>query len=234
MALLDVHEVHAGYGGMEILRGVSIALDAGEIVTVIGPNGAGKSTLLKTIFGLLRPSRGRVRFRGEDITGLRPNEVVRRGLSYVPQVDNVFPSLTVEENLAMGAFIRGDGFGPRLRQLYELFPVLGERRRERVGRMSGGERQLVAMARALMLDPAALLLDEPSAALAPRMVDLVFEKIVEINRNGVAILLVEQNAKHALRLSHRGYVLAAGQKRFEGAGVALLEDEAVGRLYLGG
>ncbi len=234
MSFLEVDRVHAGYGGMEILRGVSIELHEGEIVTLIGPNGAGKSTLLKTVFGLLKPTAGRIRFRGEDITGRKPNEIVRRGLSYVPQVDNVFPSLTVEENLAMGAFIRTDDIGPRLRQLYELFPALGERRRERVGRMSGGERQMVAMARALMLDPAALLLDEPSAALAPRMVDVVFEKIVEINRSGVAILLVEQNARDALRLSHRGYVLAAGQKRFEGPGLALLEDEEVGRLYLGG
>lgn len=234
MSLLEVHEIHAGYGGMEILRGVSIELNEGEIVTIIGPNGAGKSTLLKTVFGLLKPTAGQVRFRGEDITGWKPNEVVRKGLSYVPQVDNVFPSLTVEENLAMGAFIRTDDIGPRLQQLYELFPALGARRRQRVGGMSGGERQMVAMARALMLDPVALLLDEPSAALAPRMVDAVFERILEINRSGVAIVLVEQNARDALRLSHRGYVLAAGQKRFEGPGLALLEDEEVGRLYLGG
>lgn len=234
MALLEVHEVHAGYGGMEILHGVSVEIAGGEIVTIIGPNGAGKSTLMKAVFGLLRPTRGRVRFRGEDVTGLRPDAIVRKGISYVPQVDNVFPSLTVEENLEMGAYIRLDNFRPRLEQIYQLFPVLHARRRQKVGGLSGGERQMVAMGRALMLDPSVLLLDEPSAGLAPRLVDLVFEKILEINRAGVAILIVEQKAKDALQLSHRGYVLASGQKRFEGSGMALLEDEEVGRLYLGG
>ncbi len=232
--LLEVDRLSAGYGGMEILREVSIGLDAGEIVTLIGPNGAGKSTLLKTLFGLLRPTQGRICFRGEDITGLRPNLIVRRGLSYVPQVDNVFPSLTVEENLDMGAFIREDDVRPRLEQLYALFPVLRERRRTKVCHLSGGERQMVAMARALMVDPVALLLDEPSAGLSPLLVDAVFETILAINRKGVAILIVEQNARDALRLSHRGYVLVAGQKRFEGPGPALLEHGEIGRLYLGG
>ncbi|MFQ5828743.1 MAG: ABC transporter ATP-binding protein [Candidatus Methylomirabilia bacterium] len=234
MALLEVREIHAGYWGMEILHGVSIELGEGEVVTIIGPNGAGKSTLMKTVFGLLRPSQGQILFRGENIVGLRPDSIVRKGISYVPQVDNVFPSLTVEENLEMGAYIRSDNFRPRLEQLYQLFPVLYARRRQKVGRLSGGERQMVAMGRALMLDPSVLLLDEPSAGLAPRLVDMVFEKIVEINRTGVAIVIVEQKATDALRLSHRGYVLAAGQKRFEGTGTALLENKEVGRLYLGG
>lgn len=234
MALLAAHEIHAGYGGMEILHGVSIEIEGGEIVTMIGPNGAGKSTLMKTVFGLLRPSRGRILFRGENITGLRPTSIVRKGVSYVPQVDNVFPSLTVEENLEMGAYIRTDDFRARLEHVYSLFPVLQARRMQKVRGLSGGERQMVAMGRALMLDPALLLLDEPSAGLAPMLAEMVLAKIAEINRSGVAILIVEQKAKDALRLSHRGYVLAAGQTRFEGTGTALLEDEEVGRLYLGG
>jgi ABC-type branched-subunit amino acid transport system ATPase component len=234
MSLLEVDGVSSGYGEMEILHDVSIRVGEGEIVTLIGPNGAGKSTLMKTVFGLLRPRRGRIRFRGHDVTGLPPHGLVRRGLSYVPQVDNVFPSLTVEENLEMGAVIRRDDSRPRLEQVLGLFPNLQGRRRQKVGTLSGGERQMVAMGRALMLDPALLLLDEPSAGLAPIMVESVFGKIVEINRTGVAIVLVEQNARDALRLSHRGYVLAAGQKRLEGAGEALLDDPEVGRLYLGG
>jgi ABC-type branched-subunit amino acid transport system ATPase component len=232
--LLEVEDLSAGYGEMEILRGVSIAVAPGEIVTMIGPNGAGKSTLVKAIFGLLRPRRGRIGFRGEEIAGLPPPAIVRKGIAYVPQVDNVFPSLTVEENLEMGAFIRRDDFRPRLREIYALFPVLGQRRRQRVGQLSGGERQMVAMGRALMVDPALLLLDEPSAGLAPRLVDTVFATVSEINTTGVAVLIVEQNARAALRLSHRGYVLAAGQKRFEGTGLDLLENAEVGRLYLGG
>jgi ABC-type branched-subunit amino acid transport system ATPase component len=234
VALLEAREVHAGYGGMEILHGVSVEVGEREVVTIIGPNGAGKSTLMKAVFGLLRPSRGTILFRGEQIDGLRPDSIVRRGISYVPQVDNIFPSLTVEENLEMGAFIRTDDFRPRLGHIYELFPVLRVRRRERVGRLSGGERQMVAMGRALMLDPALLLLDEPSAGLSPLLVETVFQKIVEINRTGVAILIVEQKARESLRLSTRGYVLAAGQKRFEGTGTALVEDEEIARLYLGG
>jgi ABC-type branched-subunit amino acid transport system ATPase component len=234
MSLLAVEGVTAGYEQMEILREVSVRVDTAEIVTLVGPNGAGKSTLMKTIFGLLAPRRGRIRFRDQDIAGLPPSALVRRGLSYVPQVDNVFPSLTVEENLAMGAVIRDDDIRPRLDALLGLFPNLAARRRVRAGALSGGERQMVAMARALMLDPVLLLLDEPSAGLSPVMVDTVFEKMLEINRTGVAVLLVEQNAREALRLSHRGYVLAAGQTRLEGPGPALLADEEVRRLYLGG
>ncbi|HXG03114.1 MAG TPA: ABC transporter ATP-binding protein [Candidatus Binatia bacterium] len=219
---------------MEILHGVSIALDSGEMITLIGPNGAGKSTLMKTIFGLLRPTRGRIVFRGEDVTGLPPHALVRRGMAYVPQVDNVFPSLTVEENLAMGAVIdRGDP-RPRMERVFALFPALGSRRRQKVATLSGGERQMVAMGRALMVDPVLLLLDEPSAGLAPVMVDAVLRTIADINRSGVAILLVEQNARDALRLSHRAYVLAGGQNRLEGTGEALLHDPEVARLYLGG
>ncbi len=232
--MLEASGVHAGYGGMEILHGVGIRVEAGEIVTLIGPNGAGKSTLMKTVFGLLAPTRGEIRFRGEAIGGERPETIVRRGMSYVPQVENVFPSLTVEENLEMGAVTRKDGVRERLEQVAALFPNVAAKRRVKVGALSGGERQMVAMGRALMLDPVLLLLDEPSAGLSPLMVETVFAKIVAINRTGVAILLVEQNAREALTLSHRGYVLAGGRNRLEGPGRTLLEDEEVGRLYLGG
>lgn len=234
MALLDVHHVNSGYGEMTILRDISMRVDAGEVVTLIGPNGAGKSTLLKTIFGLLMPTEGRIRFEDTDITGLKAPTLVRRGMSYVPQVDNVFPSLTVQENLEMGAFVRGDGLAERLEEMYTFFPTLRLKRKQRVGGLSGGERQMVAMGRALMLDPRLLLLDEPSAGLSPRLVGMVFEKMAEINQTGVALLIVEQNARQALRLSHRGYVLASGQVRLEGKGDQLLSDEEVGRLYLGG
>jgi ABC-type branched-subunit amino acid transport system ATPase component len=233
-SLLRLDGVTAGYEQMEILHDVSIDIRAGEIVTLIGPNGAGKSTLMKTAFGLLAPRRGTVRLDGEDITGLAPSALVRRGVSYVPQVDNVFPSLTVEENLEMGAVVRTDDFRGRLEEVLAFFPNLPAKRRLKAGGLSGGERQMVAMARALMLDPRLLLLDEPSAGLSPVLVDTVFDKIEAINRRGVAILLVEQSAREALRRSHRGYVLAGGQVRLEGPGRALLENAEVGRLYLGG
>jgi ABC-type branched-subunit amino acid transport system ATPase component len=234
MALLSVQQVSSGYGEMAILHDVSMYVDAGEVVTLIGPNGAGKSTLLKTIFGLLTPTAGRIRWQEADITGMKPPLLVRRGMSYVPQVDNVFPSLTVQENLEMGAFVREDAYADRLEEICALFPVLRLKRKQRVGSLSGGERQMVAMGRALMLDPMLLLLDEPSAGLAPRMVGIVFEKIAEINRSGVTLLMVEQNAREALKLSHRGYVMASGQVRLEGLGQHLLQDAEVGRLYLGG
>jgi neutral amino acid transport system ATP-binding protein len=234
VALLDVRHINSGYGEMTILHDISMRVDPGEVVTLIGPNGAGKSTLLKTIFGLLMPTEGRIRFEDTDITGFKPPTLVRRGMSYVPQVDNVFPSLTVQENLEMGAFVRSDGFAERLEEMYTFFPTLRLKRKQRVGGLSGGERQMVAMGRALMLDPRLLLLDEPSAGLSPRLVGMVFEKMAEINHAGVALLIVEQNARQALRLSHRGYVLASGQVRLEGRGDQLLSDAEVGRLYFGG
>jgi len=232
--LLEVQAVAAGYDQMEILHEVSIRVGEGEVVTLIGPNGAGKSTLLKTIFGLLRPTQGSIRFRGEDIAGLPPKLLVRRGLAYVPQVDNVFPSLTLEENLQMGAVVLHGDVRPRMEEVLRLFPALSGRRHQKVGTMSGGERQMAAIGRALMLEPVFLLLDEPSAALSPIMVETVFDRIRDINGRGVTVLLVEQNAREALRLSHRGYVLAGGQQRLEGAGEALLADAEVKRLYLGG
>jgi neutral amino acid transport system ATP-binding protein len=232
--LLYTENVVAGYvPEVDILTGVSINVREGEIVTVIGPNGAGKSTLIKTIFGLLRPRGGVVQLRGEDITGLRPHAIARRGMSYVPQLDNVFPSLTAEENLRMGALAQ-DGVRDQIERIYELFPRLGERSSQTVGTMSGGERQLVAMGRALMSDPQVLLLDEPSAGLAPAFVEAIFEKVREVNEAGVTIVMVEQNARRALGMSDRGYVLDLGQDRFEGPGRQLLEDPKVAELYLGG
>ena len=234
MSLLQVKEVISGYGETEILHGVSITIEAGQIVTIIGPNGSGKSTLLKTIFGLVQPKKGQVLFNGEEITSMAPETIVRKGLCYVPQSSNIFPSLSIHENLEMGAFIRTDDFRHRLNEVYDLFPDLIERRNDRAGTLSGGQRQMLAVARALMLDPIMLLLDEPSAGLAPNLVTSVLEKILGINSTGVAILLVEQNAREALKLSGWGYILASGQNQLEDRGENLLKNPEVARLYLGG
>jgi len=233
MDVLEVNSVVAGYGEMEILHDVSIRVERGEIVSIIGPNGAGKSTLMKMIFGLLRARRGHVLFAGQEITGLPPEQIVRRGLCYVPQEDNVFASLTVQENLEMGAFIRDDDYRSRVEEVYDLFPDLKGRRGTRVGKLSGGMRQMVALGRALMLDPQMLLLDEPSAGLAPLFVELIFERIRAINQQGVTFLIVEQNARKALENSDRAYVLVEGQNRLEGRGQAMLADEQIGKLFLG-
>ena len=233
MSILNVEDVYSGYGETEILHGVSVEVSRGEIATIIGPNGSGKSTLMKTIFGLLTPSRGKVILEDEDITGLRPDRIVRKGMCYVPQSDNIFPSLTILENLEMGAFIRDDDYSESLNDVFARFPLLRERKSQRAGSLSGGEQQMVAMGKALMLNPKMLLLDEPSAGLAPRTVGEILQKILEIKQSGVAILMVEQNAKEALKLSDRGYVLTMGKKRFEDAGQAILDNPNVGRLYLG-
>jgi len=234
MIILQVKSITVGYTEIDILHEVNIKVPSGEIVSIIGPNGAGKSTLLKTIFGLLKPRHGKVTFKEWDITGLKPNMVVRKGISYVPQVDNVFPSMTIQENLEMGAFIRNDDYSLRLREVYELFPIMAERKKQKVGHLSGGQRQMVAMGRALMLDPEVLLLDEPSAGLAPVLVSGIFEKIKDINATGVAIIIVEQNAREALKMAHHGYVLATGRNVLDDRGDALLANQEVGRLYLGG
>ncbi len=234
MALLTVEGLTTGYGEMEVLRSLSLRVEAGQIVSIIGPNGAGKSTAMKAVFGLLRPWQGAIRFGERDIGGLSPDKIVRLGMCYVPQTDNVFPSLTVEENLEMGAFVLTGPTRERKERVYELFPRLAERRRQRAGKMSGGERQMVAMGRALMLDPKLLLLDEPSAGLAPLLVDLIFDKVREINAAGVAVLMVEQNARKSLELADRAYVLVGGRNAIDGAGHDLLGDPEVGRLYLGG
>jgi ABC-type branched-subunit amino acid transport system ATPase component len=231
--LLEAKNVISGYGEMEILHGVAIRVEEGEIVSIIGPNGAGKSTLMKTIFGLLTAWEGQVLFDGEEITHSAPEQIVRRGMCYVPQVDNVFPSLTVRENLEMGAFIREDDYRPRIEEIYELFPDLKGRRGTKVGKLSGGMRQMVALGRALMLDPQMLLLDEPSAGLAPLIVELMFERIRAINELGITFLIVEQNARKALENSDRGYVLVDGKNRLDGLGQALLADEQIGELFLG-
>ena len=231
--VLQATGIVAGYAEVEILHGVSISVQEGEMVAVIGPNGAGKSTLLKTIFGLLPVREGTVLLRDEDVTNQPPDRIVTKGMSFVPQTENVFPSLTINENLEMGAFIRRDGLRERLERVYDLFPDLTDRRGDRAGQLSGGQRQMLALARALMLDPDVLLLDEPSASLSPKMVDSLFEKIGEINRSGTAILLVEQNAREALGRSHQAYVLAMGENRLEGKAADLLENEEVGKLYLG-
>jgi neutral amino acid transport system ATP-binding protein len=233
-ALLSTEGLVAGYvPEVDILNGVDLTVREGEIVTVIGPNGAGKSTLIKSIFGLLPPREGKVVLRGEELTGLPPHSITRRGMSYVPQLDNVFQSLTVEENLEMGALEMGTA-KERMQVMYEIFPRLGERRTQDAGTMSGGERQMLAMGRALMPEPNVLLLDEPSAGLAPAFVEAIFEKVEEINKAGVTIVMVEQNAARALGMSDRGYVLDLGSNRFEGPGKELLNDPKVAELYLGG
>ena len=233
MSLLEFDNVVSGYGEMEILHGVSIHVDQGEIVSIIGPNGAGKSTLVKTVFGLLTTWEGNIAFTDEDITGLSPEQIVRKGMCYVPQVDNTFSSLTVQENLEMGAYIRDDDYRSRIEEIYELFPDIEDRRSTKVSKLSGGMRQMVALGRALMLDPQMLLLDEPSAGLAPLVVDLIFDRIKAINQQGVTLLIIEQNARKALENSDRGYVLVDGKNRLDGPGPELLADEQIGELFLG-
>ncbi len=232
--LLEIENVYAGYiEDLNILQGINFSIAEGELVAVIGPNGAGKSTLAKTIFGLLTPNKGTILFKGKDITKLKSDRIVRRGMCYVPQISNVFSSLSVDENLEMGAFIRKGSLKTLKDSVYSMFPRLAERRRQRAGTLSGGERQMLAMGRALMLEPDLLLLDEPSAALSPILVNSVFEQIKAINRKGTAIVLVEQNAKKALMMADRGYVLENGRDRYCGTGEELLNDPKVGELYLG-
>lgn len=234
MALLEAAGVVAGYGETVILHGVSIVVNDGEIVTIIGPNGCGKSTLMKTLAGLVKARSGKVRFRGEDISGAAPERVVGKGLCYVPQAANIFASLSIRENLEMGAFLRQDDYRGRINDMFDLFPDLARDAKRKAHTLSGGQRQMLAIARALMLDPALLLLDEPSAGLSPAMVNLVFERIAGINATGVAMLLVEHNAREALRMSGRGYVLAGGENRLEDTGPELLNNPEISRLYLGG
>ena len=234
MALLEASDLVAGYGETEILHGVSITVSEGEVITIIGPNGCGKSTLMKAIVGLLRIRTGSVTFRGADISALPPEQIVRTGLCYVPQTNNVFPSLTIRENLEMGAFVRRDDYRGRVDEMFRLFPDLALRPAQKAGSLSDGQRQMLAIARALMLDPALVLLDEPSAGLSPAMTGLVFERIREINGTGVAVVLVEQNAREALGMSDRGYILVSGENRLEDTGRDLLDNPDVASLYLGG
>jgi len=234
VSLLEVRDLDAGYGDLQILTDVDLDVDGEEYVTIVGPNGAGKSTVMKSVFGLTTHMGGTVTFDGEEISGTKPEDVIHKGLGYVPQSENVFAELDVEENLEMGAYILDEVPQEELRKVYDRFPILEERKHQQAGTLSGGQRQMLAMGRALMLDPDLLLLDEPSAGLAPDLVDEMFDKIDEINESGTAILMVEQNAKEALRRCNRGYVLANGQNRFEDEGTALLNDEEVRREFLGG
>jgi len=233
---LTVEEVHAGYGRIPILHGINLAVRAQEVVSIIGPNGAGKSTALKVIVGLLSPYEGQVRFNGEAITALRPDEVLRRRLAYVPQGRIVFPQMTVLENLEMGAYIERDRnrIIEALERVYQLFPILRERMKQKAGTLSGGEQQMLAIGRALMTQPQLMLLDEPSLGLSPKFVGIIFDKLAELKTAGMTMVIVEQNAVKALTVADRGYVLELGRNRFEGAGATLLADPEVKRLYLGG
>jgi branched-chain amino acid transport system ATP-binding protein len=219
---------------MDILQGVDLAVDAGEVVVVVGPNGAGKSTAMKALIGLIPLKAGKVVYAGDDITGEAPERLVARGIAYVPQERNVFRSMSVEDNLAMGAYIRRDDLGPTFAKVYALFPALKDKRRQRVGELSGGQRQMVAIARALMIEPKLLLLDEPTVGLSPKVIGEIFDCILAINRAGVGILMVEQNARAALSIAHRGYVLATGRNRFTDTAGALLGNREVAEAFLGG
>ena len=235
MKLLDVDKVFSGYGASEILHGISVQVNEDEIVTIIGPNGSGKSTLLKTIMGYLIPTQGQVSFEGRNVTHLRPDLKVRHGISYVPQLDNIFPSLTVRENLEMGGyFLPKEKLIDQLEIIYGLFPFLAKRLNQKTGTLSGGERQMVAMGSALMVNPKLILLDEPSAGLAPAAALSLFDKISEINAAGTAILIVEQNAYESLEISQRGYVLAMGKNEFEDNAANILNNPQIKKAYLGG
>ena len=238
-AILSVRGLTAGYGEVNVIHEVEIVVAPGSFVSVIGPNGAGKSTLLKTVYGLLKPRAGSILFRPREgveheIAGSRPHRLTRLGLNYVPQLANVFPNMSVQENLEVGAAVAGKEAGERVARVVETFPVLRERRRARAGTLSGGQRQMLALARALVTEPRLLLLDEPSAGLAPTVVDELFETLARINAQGIAVLMVEQNARRSLAMSDYGYVLDMGRNRFEGPGAALVDDPKISELYLGG
>nr|WP_247003987.1 ABC transporter ATP-binding protein [Halosolutus gelatinilyticus] len=232
--MLAVRDLDAGYGDLQILTDVYLDVDPGEYVTIVGPNGAGKSTLMKSVFGLTEHMGGTVTFDDEAITGKNPEDIIHLGLGYVPQNDNVFSTLSVRDNLEMGAYILDEVPQERLEAVFERFPILEERQSQKAGNLSGGQQQMLAMGRALMLEPELLLLDEPSAGLAPDLVDDMFDRIDGINETGTAVLMVEQNAKEALRRCDRGYVLVDGKNRYEDAGTTLLNDPQVRRDFLGG
>ena len=233
-SLLSIRDLDAGYGDLQILTDVDLDVNDGEYVTIVGPNGAGKSTVMKSVFAITDLMGGSVVFDGTDITGTKPEDIIHLGLGYVPQNDNVFPSLSVIENLEMGAYILDEVPQERLRDIFNRFPILEERKQQKAGTLSGGQQQMLAMGRALMLDPKLLLLDEPSAGLAPDLVDEMFDRIDEINADGTAIMMVEQNAKKALRRCDRGYVFVDGKNRYEDEGLTLLNDPQVRQDFLGG
>lgn len=223
-----------GYGAADILHDCTVAVDKGQIAVIVGPNGAGKSTAMKAVFGMLRLRGGQIRLDGEDITALTPQERVAKGMAFVPQTNNVFTSLTVEENLEMGAFLRRDDIRPTMQQVFELFPILRDKRKQAAGELSGGQRQQVAVGRALMTQPKVLMLDEPTAGVSPIVMDELFDRIIEVARTGISILMVEQNARQALEIADRGYVLVQGANAYTDTGKALLADPDVRRSFLGG
>ena len=234
MSFLSGENLVGGYGGADILKGCSIDVNEGEIAVIVGPNGAGKSTAMKALLGMLKLKQGEVRFRGKDISNLTPQHRIAEGIAFVPQTSNVFTGMTVYENLEMGAFLREDNINPTLEQVYELFPILADKRDQLAGELSGGQRQQVAVGRALMSQPAVLMLDEPTAGVSPIIMDELFDRILEVRQTGVAILMVEQNARQALDIADRGFVLVMGENRYTDTGAALLANPEVRRSFLGG
>ena len=234
MAFFEGNKMTAGYdNGPDIISSCSLNVDKGEIVAILGPNGAGKSTAMKALLGLLKLKSGTIKIKGEDISNLTPQDRVRKGISFVPQTKNVFAELTVKENLEIGAFLREEDIQKVIEEIYDLFPALYEKKKQIVGELSGGQRQQVALGRALMIKPSVLMLDEPTAGVSPIVMDELFEHVIKIKKTNVAIILVEQNAKQALSISDRGYVLVTGQNKFEGTGEDLLNDPEVRRSFLG-
>ncbi len=234
MSFLSGENMIGGYGGADILKGCSIEVNEGEIAVIVGPNGAGKSTAMRALLGMLDLKQGSVQFRGKDISSLSPQDRIAEGIAFVPQTSNVFTSMTVFENLEMGAFLRDDDITETLEQIYELFPILAEKKEQLAGELSGGQRQQVAVGRALMSQPAVLMLDEPTAGVSPIVMDELFDRIIEVRQTGVAILMVEQNARQALDIADRGFVLVIGENRHTDTGAALLADPEVRRSFLGG
>jgi branched-chain amino acid transport system ATP-binding protein len=234
MSFLIGESMTGGYGGADILNGCTIAVERGEIAVIVGPNGAGKSTAMKALFGMLSLREGAVKLDGHDITKLSPQDRVAQGMGFVPQTHNVFTSMSVEENLEMGAFLRKDDFKGTMEQVYALFPILKQKRKQPAGQLSGGQRQQVAVGRALMTQPKVLMLDEPTAGVSPIVMDELFDRIIEIARTGIAILMVEQNARQALNIADKGYVLVQGGNRFTDTGEALMANPEVRRTFLGG
>ena len=234
MSYFSGEKMTGGYGGPDIINSCSINVNKGEIVTILGPNGAGKSTAMKAMLGMLNLRQGKVTFNEEDISNLSPQDRVRKGIAFVPQNKNVFTGMSVEENLEMGAYIRDENFQGTLDEIYKLFPILKEKRNQFAGELSGGQRQQVALGRALMIKPSVLMLDEPTAGVAPKVMDELFDHIIKIRETGVAILMVEQNARQALNIADRGYVLVTGENKFSGIGKELLNDPEVRRSFLGG
>lgn len=234
MSYLNASEMTGGYGKADILHSCTLTVERGQIAVIVGPNGAGKSTAMKAVFGMLPLRAGRVTLDGEDITTLSPQDRVKKGMGFVPQVNNVFPTMSVEENLEMGAFIRDDDFRSTMDQVFDLFPILKEKRRQNAGELSGGQRQQVAVGRALMTKPKLLMLDEPTAGVSPIVMDELFDRIIEVARTGISILMVEQNARQALEIADKGYVLVQGANKYTDTGQALLADPEVRRTFLGG